>query len=184
MKEEKTEKSEFKGIVRIADKDIKGETILPKALARIRGIGVNLSENLAEVIAAELHIDRREKVGNLSDNQIKSITEILTNPMKFGIPSWMVNRKGEGETGQTHHIISSDLDFRQKQDIKAKIEMKSYQGIRHMYGLPVRGQRTKTMGRKGLTVGVVKTKMKPGEIAKIREEKGKKGKEKGKEKKE
>lgn len=62
--------------------------------------------------------------------------------------------------------------------------MKSYQGIRHMYGLPVRGQRTKTMGRKGLTVGVVKTKMKPGEIAKIREEKGKKGKEKGKEKKE
>lgn len=107
MKEEKTEKSEFKGIVRIADKDIKGETILPKALARIRGIGVNLSENLAEVIAAELHIDRREKVGNLSDNQIKSITEILTNPMKFGIPSWMVNRKGRGK--QVRLIILSLL---------------------------------------------------------------------------
>lgn len=174
MEDTKAEKPEFRGIVRIVDKDVKGETILPNALAKVRGLGINLSWSLAEIISAELGIDAREKIGNLSDEQIKKITEIVTDPEKHGIPVWMLNRKGERETGKSHHLISSDLDLRQKQDIKAKIEMRSYQGLRHMYSLPVRGQRTKTMGRRGMTVGVVKKKLKPGEI--VKEEKGKKGK--------
>lgn len=159
--EKPTEKKEFRGIVRIADRDVKGEKVLTKALTEIKGININLSEAVAEVASKELNIDKREKIGNLSDDQIKKLVEILENPTKFGIPAWMVNRKKDVETGKNIHLISSDLVFQQKQDIKSKIDIKSYQGVRHMFGLPVHGQRTKTMGRKGLTVGVTRKKQKP-----------------------
>jgi len=165
MEEKETKKStenkEFRGIIRIADRDIKGEKVLPKALTEIKGINVNLAEAIVEVASKELNIDKKEKVGNLSDDQIKKLVEILENPTKFGIPLWMVNRKKDIETGKDVHLISSDLEMKQKQDIKSKINIKSYQGVRHMFGLPVRGQRTKTMGRKGLTVGVMRKKQKP-----------------------
>lgn len=158
---ESTEKEEFRGIVRIGDRDIKGEKILSKALTKVKGISINLAEAIAEVASKELGIDKKEKVGNLSDAQVKKLSEILKDPIKFGVPSWMVNRKKDVETGKDIHLISSDLELQKKQDIKSKIDIKSYQGIRHMFGLPVRGQRTKTMGRKGLTVGVTRKKLKP-----------------------
>lgn len=156
-----TEKKEFRGIVRVADRDIKGEIVLSKALTLVKGIGVNLAEAVAGIAVKELKIDKNEKIGNLTDEQIKKLEDILRNPIKYGIPSWMVNKKRGSEEGKDIHLISSDLDFQKKQDIKAKINIKSYEGVRHMFGLPVRGQRTKTMGRKGKAVGVQKKKQKP-----------------------
>jgi len=156
-----TEKKEFRGIIRVADKDIKGEIVLSKALTQVRGIGVNLASAVAEIAAKELKIDKNEKIGNLTDNQIKKLEDILRNPMNYGIPNWMVNKKRSGKKGEDAHLISSDLDFQKKQDIKGKIDIKSYEGVRHMFGLAVRGQKTRTMGRKGGAVGVQKKKQKP-----------------------
>jgi len=74
--------------------------------------------------------------------------------LKFGIPNWMLNRRKDLETGKDLHLIGSDLEFRVKQDIEFMKSIKSWKGWRHSLGLKVRGQRTRTTGRTGRTVGV------------------------------
>ena len=151
---------EFRGIIRIAGKDVKGELSLARALTRIRGIGINLADSLAEIASREIKIDKFEKVGNLTDDQIDKLETILKSPADYGIPKWALNRRKD-KADKDSHLIGPDLDFITKQTIDAEKNIKSYRGVRHMFGLPVRGQRTKTMGRKGMTLGVTKKKIMP-----------------------
>lgn len=152
--------AEFRGIVRVAGKDMKGELPLSKALTRIKGVGVNLADSVADIVSRELKIDKHEKVGNLTDSQIDQLEEVVKNPSKYGVPLWALNRRKDS-SGKDRHLIGPDLDFAVRQDIEAEKTIRSYRGIRHMFGLPVRGQRTKTMGRKGMTLGVIKKKQAP-----------------------
>jgi len=148
---------EIKGIVRIAGTDIKGDAQLFTSLQKIKGI----SGVLANVICRIHNLDRERKVGTLSEGEIKKIENTLKNPSKFGVPSWMLNRRKDIETGEDRHLVGADLTFTQKQDIKKMMGIKSYKGVRHMFGLPVRGQKTRSSFRKGTTVGVVRKKMMP-----------------------
>jgi small subunit ribosomal protein S13 len=54
------------------------------------------------------------------------------------------------------HLIGSDLLLYARRDIEREIRIGSYRGIRHKLGYKVRGQRTRTTGRLGMTVGVRK----------------------------
>ena len=153
---------EIRGIIRIAGTDIKGENQLFTSLQRIKGVG----GTLANAICRVHNFDRNRKVGTLTDSEIKKIEETLKNPTKFSIPSWTVNRRKNLETGEDRHLVGPDLTFSQQQDIKRMIKIKSYKGVRHMFGLPVRGQRTRSSFRKGRTVGVVRKKMQPAKKSK------------------
>jgi hypothetical protein len=82
----------------------------------------------------------------------------MKNPLKYGIPRYMLNRRIDPVTGEDMHLISSQLRFIVKSDIDAMRKMRSYKGIRHELGLPVRGQRTRTSFRGGRAVGVAKKK--------------------------
>jgi small subunit ribosomal protein S13 len=146
-----------KGIVRIAGTDIKGEDQLFKSLQKIKGIGGSLANAICRVHG----FDRNRQIGSLTDEEIKKIEETFKSPGKFGIPSWMFNRRKDLETGEDRHIAGPDLKFTQEQDIKRMIRIKSYRGVRHMFGLPVRGQRTRSSFRGGRTVGVVRKKVMP-----------------------
>jgi len=126
---------EIKGIVRISGTDIKGDVQLFISLQKIKGI----SGVLANAICRIHNLERERKVG----------------------PSWMLNRRKNSETGEDQHLIESDLTFTQKQDIKKMMNIKSYKGVRHMFDLPVRGQKTRSSFRKGTTVGVVRKKSMP-----------------------
>jgi small subunit ribosomal protein S13 len=75
---------------------------------------------------------------------------------KIGIPAWALNRRKDPETGSNFHLMGSDLDFVLKADIDRERFVGSWRGIRHSLGLKVRGQRTRTTGRKGRTIGVRK----------------------------
>ncbi len=66
-------------------------------------------------------------------------------------------------------MTGPELDVTKKFDIQGKIDIKSYKGTRHMFGLPVRGQRTRSSFRKGKIVGVVRKSVRI-----IQEKKGKK----------
>ncbi len=148
---------EIKGIVRISGTDIKGDVQLFISLQKIKGI----SGVLANAICRIHNLERGRKVGTLNKKEIKKIENTLKTPSKFGIPSWMLNRRKDSEAGEDQHLIGSDLTFTQKQDIKKMMNIKSYKGVRHMFGLPVRGQRTRSSFRKGTTLGVVRKKSKP-----------------------
>ncbi|HDJ96528.1 MAG TPA: 30S ribosomal protein S13 [Candidatus Aenigmarchaeota archaeon] len=161
-------KKEVKGIVRIAGTDIDGNRPIYMGLTDIKGISFMFSNAICKVLG----LDPKMKIGNLSESDVKKIENVLNNPLKYGIPEWLCNRRKDIETGETKQLVSSELEFRVKEDIKRLINIKAYRGVRHMYGLKVRGQRTRSTGRKGRTVGVVRKK--------VLKEKGKEGKSKKK----
>jgi len=72
------------------------------------------------------------------------------------VPHWMVNRPSDWETGEDVHLFSSDVELRLRDDINRMKMIRCYRGIRHEQGQKVRGQRTRSNGRTGLTVGVIK----------------------------
>ena len=84
---------------------------------------------------------------------------MIQNPGKHGVPSWAFNRRKDMETGQDMHFLASKLEITQKMDIDNLKKIRCYRGVRHMAGLPVRGQRTRSSFRKsGKTVGVSRAK--------------------------
>ena len=152
-----TKEQELRGIVRLAGADMKGEKQLFIAIRKIKGVGPSIANAVVKVSG----IKPTKKIGLLTNDEIKKIDDIVNNPKKYGIPSWAYNRKKSPEKGTDEHLISSELIFSHKQDVKNLIDKKCYRGVRHMHGLPVRGQRTKSSFRKGRTVGVVRKKSQP-----------------------
>ena len=143
---------EFRHIVRVTDTDIDGTLKVGYALTKIKGVSINL----ANAILKKAEVNPEIRLGLLSEEQVRKIEEILENPTKYGIPSWLLNRRKDLETGKDLHLLSSDLVLRTKMDIDLMKKIKSWRGYRHAHGLKVRGQRTRTTGRTGKTVGVRK----------------------------
>lgn len=121
-------------------------------LTQIRGIG----HNFATALLDSLKINPNTNIGYLSDSQVKSIEEILRDPLTSKFPTWFLNRRKDVETGQDKHLITSDIEFTIRNDVERERTTGSWRGYRHMFGLKVRGQRTRTTGRKGGAVGVAK----------------------------
>ena len=144
--------NEFKHIVRIVGNDIPGEKKLIVGLTQIRGIGFTF----ANAILDKLGIDNNSNIGNLTDAQVTSIENLIKNPSTEGFPDWFLNRRKDVETGTDMHLITSDIALTVRNDIEREKGIGSWRGIRHMFGLKVRGQRTRTTGRKGGAVGVKK----------------------------
>ena len=169
--------TELRQIVRIIDADILGNKNIYAALRQVTGVSFSFSNAVCHI----MNFDKNKKVGSLSDEEIKKIEDIIKNPLKYKIPNFVLNRRKDYDTGEDKHLVSSDLKLITGFDVKRLKKVRSYRGIRHAMGLPMRGQRTKGHFRRGKTVGV----RKKGIQAQAREEsKEKKGKEKkGKEKK-
>ncbi|MEM1555030.1 MAG: 30S ribosomal protein S13 [Desulfurococcaceae archaeon] len=144
----------FKYIVRVAATDINGELSTLYGLAEIKGIGVNFANAICRV----LNIDPNMKIGYLTEEEISRVEDVIKNPGKYGIPHWLFNRRKDFETGENMHLVGSDLIYYVKQDIEREKKIRSWRGYRHALGLKVRGQRTRTTGRTGATVGVRKKK--------------------------
>jgi small subunit ribosomal protein S13 len=108
-------------MARIAGVDIPREKRVEIALTYIYGIGPTRSVK----VLADTNIDKNIRVKDLTDDQLVAIRDYLDG-----------NYKLEG-----------DLRRDVAADIRRKVEIGSYEGIRHRKGLPVRGQRTKTNAR-------------------------------------
>jgi len=147
-------KEDIRGIIRIAEVDVRGHKKIPVALLKVKGIG----QTLARAVPMVANIDSNLKIGALSDEQIKKLEDVIKDPLKYNIPLHMINRRSDPFTGEDKHITSSDLVFTKKMDIDLQRKIQSYKGIRHQFGLPVRGQRTRSSFRKGKTMGVAKKK--------------------------
>ena len=146
---------EFQHIIRIADTDLDGTLKVDYALTKIKGVGIRL----AKVITEKAGINPENRLGFLSDAEVKRITDVIENLSKHDVPGWILNRSKDSETGKNLHIVGSDLVLQTKTDIDQMKKIKSWKGIRHAYGLKVRGQRTRTTGRKGKAIGVKKKRI-------------------------
>ncbi len=148
------QKQELKYFVRIANTDLDGNRHIYHALTKIKGVNFMFSN----AILNAAKIQKTIKAGYLTDEQANKIDEIIKDPSKFGIPSWIFNRKKDPEDNVDKHLVGSTLTFTQDNDIKMMKKVKSYKGVRHSLGLPVRGQRTRSNFRKnkGKVLGVKK----------------------------
>jgi len=142
----------FRHIVRIVATDIDGNLNTLYGLAEIKGVGISFANAICRVLG----IDPEMKIGFLTDEEISKIERVLKNPQEYGIPSWMLNRRKDYETGKDLHLTGAELIYYVKQDIEREKRIRSWRGIRHALGMKVRGQRTRTTGRTGVTVGVRK----------------------------
>jgi len=133
-------------IIRVASKDIEGKMGIYAGLTKIKGISWGLSNAICKI----LKIDKTKKIGSLTKEEIKKISEFVKNPK---VPKYIFNRRGDFETGKDKHIIESDLELQKEFDIKRLKKIKSYKGFRHSAGLPLRGQRTKSNFRKNKAKG-------------------------------
>lgn len=152
-REEEEEKEEFKHIVRILDTDLDGKRSVAYSLCGVKGIG----RRVAKTIVISTGIDPRAKMGELSDDEIERLKSAINSSEKR-LPWWMLNRRKDLISGEDKHIMGSDLVLKLREDINLLRKIRSYRGIRYERGLKVRGQRTKSTGRKGLVVGVLRKK--------------------------
>ena len=146
------QKQELKYFVRIANTDLDGNKTISRAMTKIKGVSFRFSDVILNVAG----IEKTKKAGYLTDNEVDKIEDITKDPSKFNIPSWLFNRKRDPEDGRDRHLVGTALSFTQDNDIKIMKKIKSYRGIRHSLGLPVRGQRTRSNFRKnkGKVLGV------------------------------
>jgi len=139
-------------LIRILSTDIPGNKSVYAGLTRVKGISWSFSNAICNV----LRINKKKKIKELTDNEIEKITEFIKNPK---VPSFILNRRKDFDTGEDKHLIGSDSELRKEFDIKRLRKIKSYRGLRHATGQPVRGQRTRAHLRKNKAIGVSKGKI-------------------------
>ena len=144
-------KEDFRYIVRMANTDLDGTRSVSYSLTAIPGVGIRISEAVADLAG----VPRTERLGNLSEEQTDKIEATFAN-LGEAFPHWMVNRPKDWETGADLHLTGADVEIRRRDDINRMKMIRSYKGVRHETGQKVRGQRTRSNGRTGLTVGVTK----------------------------
>ena len=135
--------------VRIGQTDLDGTKSVERSLTDMKGIG----QRTARIVTEAAGIDRTATFGLLEDDEIESVVEVVEN-LDSHLPEWMVNRQDDFFTGESSHIVGSDLEEQRRQDINRMQMIDSYKGIRHKRGQKVRGQRTKSTGRTEGTIGV------------------------------
>ncbi|TLZ71415.1 MAG: 30S ribosomal protein S13 [Methanobacteriota archaeon] len=164
-------KENFRYIVRLSNTDLTGARSVVYALTSVSGVGTRIAETVADLAG----VSRSERIGNLTEQETEKLESVLS---KLGelLPAWMVNRPDDPETGTDLHLFGSDVELRLRDDINRMKMIRSYRGIRHEQGQKVRGQRTRSNGRTGLTVGVIKKTAIAAAKAAEKEEGGKKEK--------
>ena len=137
-------------IIRLMQTDISGEKQLYVGLTSIKGVSWSFSNALCN----KLGFDKKRRIESLNSEEIKKIEEFIKNP---NLPNFLLNRRKDLDTGKDLHLIGTDLDLGREFDIKRLKKIRSYRGLRHALGQPVRGQRTRSHFRqKGKAVGVLK----------------------------
>jgi small subunit ribosomal protein S13 len=148
-KEVQQEDENFNYIVRIVNSDIDGQKRTVIGLQSIKGVG----KRVAQIVVKKADIDPTVKIGSLSDEKVKELETLVKSYVEYA-PTWAINRQNDYETGADMHLFGNDLDIIQKEDVNRMKMIRCYRGIRHEGRHKVRGQRTRSNGRHGLTMGV------------------------------
>lgn len=147
------EEQEIKYFVRIENTDLDGTKSVQVALTGLAGIGMHTSVSIAKMAG----VDPRATLGLLEEDVVDRIREVVAN---YGetVPSWMMNRQKDVYTGTAKQLLGAELRMAVDDDVNRMRKIRCYRGIRHETYQKVRGQRTKSSGRHGATVGVSRKK--------------------------
>ncbi len=144
---------DFSYILRMADTDMDGQKTLATALTAVRGVG----PRTAIQICKNTGFDPASLAGHLSADEQESLRVAIEGYAET-VPLWMLNRQRDIETGDELHLTGQQVTLTLEDDINRLRTMKCYRGVRHASGNKVRGQRGRSNGRGGLTLGVSRKK--------------------------
>mmetsp|Transcript_14287 Transcript_14287/g.19884 ORF Transcript_14287/g.19884 Transcript_14287/m.19884 type:complete len:159 (-) Transcript_14287:200-676(-) len=140
--------------LRVFDVNIPKQINFSYGLRKIRGVGVRL----ANIVRKKLKNCLNSKFDILNKEKYNTIIDILSEKAESNLPKWLLNRRSDYVTGNCIHAVATILDESLKTDLDRFIKIKSNRGLRHFRHLKVRGQHTKSTGRKGKSIGVVRKK--------------------------
>lgn len=86
------------------------------------------------------------RAGELNSDELERIVTIIQNPTQFKIPTWFLNRQKDIVDGKNSQILSNGVDSKLRDDLERLKKIRAHRGLRHYWGLRVRGQHTKTTG--------------------------------------
>lgn len=168
----------FQHILRIMSTNIDGKRKVPIAMTAIKGVGRRYST----VVLKKADVDLEKRAGECTEEevrqnllinvstlfltsqrspipfQVEKVVTIISNPRQYKIPDWFLNRQKDIIDGKYSQLTSSLVDSKLREDLERLKKIRAHRGMRHYWGLRVRGQHTKTTGRRGRTVGVSKKK--------------------------
>lgn len=149
----KRKKEEDVVLVRVLGRDIRGDIKIKSALTKINGISWSISNAVCKI----LELDQNMRIQDFSKDELARIEDFMKAPE---LPLFLKNRRNDFDSGDDLHISGMDLKLRKEFDLKRMKKIKSYKGIRHIVGLPVRGQRTKANFRRNRKPSVAAAKKK------------------------
>lgn len=160
--------------------NIDGKRKVVTAMTAIKGVG----RRYANIVLKKADVDLTKRAGECTEEEVSSgwqttipiclhflirppqfplfqvekLVTIIQNPLQYKIPNWFLNRQKDIIDGKYTQLTSSNLDSKLREDLERLKKIRAHRGMRHYWGLRVRGQHTKTTGRRGRTVGVSKKK--------------------------
>ncbi|KAL5198620.1 hypothetical protein ABZP36_002132 [Zizania latifolia] len=143
---------DFQHILRLLNTNVDGKQKIMFALTSIKGVGRRFSN----IACKKADIDMNKRAGELSSEELERLMTVVANPRQFKVPDWFLNRKKDYKDGRFSQVVSNALDMKLRDDLERLKKIRNHRGLRHYWGLRVRGQHTKTTGRRGKTVGVSK----------------------------
>ncbi|KAJ2922013.1 hypothetical protein H1R20_g15076, partial [Candolleomyces eurysporus] len=143
---------QFQHILRLLNTNVDGKRKIMYALTEIKGVGRRYSN----LVCKKADVDLNKRAGELNSDELERIVTIIQNPTQFKIPTWFLNRQKDIIDGKNYQILSNSVDSKLREDLERLKKIRAHRGLRHFWGLRVRGQHTKTTGRRGKTVGVSK----------------------------
>ncbi|GJN23043.1 hypothetical protein PR202_gb10659 [Eleusine coracana subsp. coracana] len=143
---------DFQHILRLLNTNVDGKQKIMFAMTSIKGIGRRFSN----IVCKKADIDMNKRAGELTPEELERLMTVVANPRQFKVPDWFLNRKKDYKDGRCSQVVSNALDMKLRDDLERLKKIRNHRGLRHYWGLRVRGQHTKTTGRRGKTVGVSK----------------------------
>ena len=144
----------FQHILRVLNTNIDGRQKIAFAITAIKGVG----RRYAHVVLRKADIDLTKRAGELTEDEVERVITIMQDPHQYKIPDSFLNRQKDVKDGKYSQVLANGLDNKLREDLERLKKIRAHRGLRHFWGLRVRGQHTKTTGRRGRTVGVSKKK--------------------------
>ena len=126
------------------------------ALTAIPGVG----RRIAKIICKKAEVDLRKRAGELNADEIEKLVAILQDPKRFNIPEWLINRRRDKFDGKTSQLVSNQIPNKLREDLENMKKVRQHKGLRHYWGVKVRGQRTGTTGRGRLAAALMAAQQK------------------------
>ena len=144
---------DFAYILRMADSDVDGLRPIEIGLTSIKGVGMRTSQQICRLAG----INGKTLGGHLSEEEQDSLRSAIDD-YATTVPWWLVNRQRDLGTNEDAHIVAMEVKMTREDDISRMAGIKAYRGMRHRSGHKGRGQRLRSNGRKGASLGVEKKK--------------------------